>query len=397
MGFSVSATMAIFFASFLILFSILYSSVNSAFDDMQTAFDEKYDGLQARSDTSLSIIDTAYYREDNSLVIDVLNTGTTSLDVNCTQLLVDGVLTSSATFQIQGVTTEIWQPNEVLTITLTNPDIGFSSDVYVRTDGSNNAQLTSPTNITAGEKVYIVDGTGIDVFSLDGTYEFTITDTVNTPTPGDVKVYGDYLYVMDNASHVDRFTLDGVWVDSIVYDAVNTPTPRSIAVDSSYIYVVDDYDHIDRYNRAAGTFVNQLIPNGGTMTSPMDMSVGAYIFVIDRASGLYQVDRYALDGTGGTMIVGSARLANPTDISASSAGLQDTYVYIVNNSREILVFDESGTYQGSVDDGLSSSVRGVDATGKIFVLDGVNGLVTENLGTSIKVVAENGVSKIDML
>jgi hypothetical protein len=77
--------------------------------------------------------------------------------------------------------------------------------------------------------------------------------------------------------------------------------------------------------------------------------------------------------------------------------LQDTYVYIVNNSREILVFDESGTYQGSVTDGLSSSVRGVDATGKIFVLDGVNGLVTENLGTSIKVVAENGVSKIDML
>jgi archaellum component FlaF (FlaF/FlaG flagellin family) len=125
MGFSVSATMAIFFASFLILFSILYSSVNSAFDDMQTAFDEKYDGLQARSDTSMSIIDTAYYREDNSLVIDVLNTGTTSLDVNCTQLLVDGVLTSSATFQIQGVTTEIWQPNEVLTITLANPDIGF--------------------------------------------------------------------------------------------------------------------------------------------------------------------------------------------------------------------------------------------------------------------------------
>jgi archaellum component FlaF (FlaF/FlaG flagellin family) len=397
MGFSVSATMAIFFASFLILFSILYSSVNSAFDDMQTAFDEKYDGLQARSDTSLSIIDTAYYKEDNSLVIDVLNTGSTSLDVNCTQLLVDGVLTSSATFQIQGVTTEIWQPNELLTITLTNPDIGFSSDVYVRMDGSNNAQLTSPTNITAGEKVYIVDGTGIDVFSLDGTYEFAITDTVNTPTPGDVKIYGDYLYVMDNASHVDRFTLDGVWVDSIVYDAVNTPTPRSIAVDSDYIYVVDDYDHIDRYNRAAGTFVNQLIPNGGTMTSPMDLSVGAYIFVIDRASGLYHVDRYALDGTGGAMIVDSARLASPTDISASSAGLQDTYVYIANNSREILVFDESGTYQGSVDDGLSSSVRGVDATGKIFVLDGVNGLVTENLGTSIKVVAENGVSKIDML
>jgi len=397
MGFSVSATMAIFFASFLILFSILYSSVNGAFDNMETAFEKKYDDLQTRSDTSLSIVDTAYYREDNTLAIDVLNAGSTTLDVSSTQLLVDGVLTSSATFQIEGVTTDIWQPNEALTITLTDPGIGFSSNVSVRTDYSNDAQLTSPTNITVGEYVYIIDGTSIDVFALSGAYKFAITDMVNTPAPRDLKIYGDYLYVMDDASHIDRFTLEGAWVDRIVDDAVNTPAPTSFAVDASYIYVIDNYDHVDRFDRATGAFVDQLIANGGTMTSPMDLAIGAYIFVIDLASSAYHVDRYALDGTGGTAIVGSAMLAGPTDISASPGGLQDSYIYIVNNSREVIVFEESGAFQGSVDDGLSDSVRGVDATGKIFVLDGVNGLVTENLGTSIKVVAENGVSDIDML
>ncbi len=95
-------------------------------------------------------------------------------------------------------------------------------------------------------------------------------------------------------------------------------------------------------------------------------------------------------------ITGSA-LSTPTDISVSAPGLDDRHLYIADGGQEILVFGEDGTYQDSVDDGLSDAVRGVDATGKIYVSDGANGLVIENLGTSIKVVTENGVSKVMQL
>jgi hypothetical protein len=248
-----------------------------------------------------------------------------------------------------------------------------------------------------GDEVYVLDGTSIDVFTLEGAFDFTITDATHLANPSEVKVYGDYLYVLDNGTHVDRFSAEGVWTDEFVADPTNTPAPGSMAVDGSYMYLVDGQNHVDRYDLSTGAFVDILVPNGGTMTSPRDICAGAYLFVTDYASGAYHIDRYALDGTGGSEIVAGSALSVPTDISVSAPGLDDRHLYIADGGQEILVFDEDGTYQDSVDDGLSDAVRGVDATGKIYVSDGANGLVIENLGTSIKVVTENGVSKVMQL
>jgi archaellum component FlaF (FlaF/FlaG flagellin family) len=389
--------MAIFFAAFLTLFSFLYSSVNDAFDTVTGSFEDKYDDMSDRASTSFDFIDARYFKDDNRLDIRLRNSGGTALECNETELLVGGMLVSSATFAVDGGTSELWLPTDIMTISLDDPNLTFETGLDAREFASNDARLTTPKNISVGDEVYVIDGDEIDVFTLEGAFDYTISDPTNIVAPSDVKAYGDYLYVLDNGTHVDRFTPTGSWVDAFIADATNTPAPTAISVDEDYIYVLDGQNHLDRYDLSTGAFVDCLIANGGTMTAPVDVSVGAYVFVMDTSTGAYHIDRYALDGSGGQQIVGPYMLAAPTDLAASPAGLDTRFLYVANNSDEVLVFDEDGDYQDSVSEGLSDDVWGVDATGKIYVSDGANGLVIENLGTSMKVVTENGVSKVIQL
>lgn len=397
MGFSVSATMAIFFATFLILFSILYTSVDRAFDTVSESFDDKYDRLSMQTQTGIDILDITYLRETDVLEVTLQNTGSVSLDTRKTNLLVDGILVTSAEMTAGGVDTDFWLPQETMRITLSGPDLCYDDTLDPRTFTLNDARLASPGNISVGDKAYIIDGADVDVFDLDGVFNFTIDDAANLVAPTDLKVWGGGLYVLDEHAHVDLYSTDGVWTERIVDDAANASNPTALAVDGSYIYLVDGNDHVDRFDRTTGEFVGVLIPNGGTMTSPLDIFVGYSVFVIDRASSQSHVDRYALDGTGGVEVIDSGNLSSPTDIVASAPGLDERLVYVLDGGSAVRVFNESGASQGEVASCLSDSASGVDVTGRIFVSDSVNGLVIESLGTSIKVVTEYGISEVSIL
>lgn len=396
MGFSVSATMAIFFAAFLILFSILYSSMNDAFDSVSESFDERYEYMNDKLQTGVAILDASYLRDSDTLEIRVQNTGSKVLDISKVDLVLGGELMTSANKTIEGKTTDVWLPLETLTISMDAPRIVFTAGVDPREVSSNNAALSSPSNITVSDRAYVLDSQSIDVFDLGGVFDFTITDPTNMVSPSDIKAWGGYLYVLDEGTHIDRFDANGTWMDRAVNDTTNSPSPASFAVDSDYIYVVDGNDHVDRYDRSTGSFVDQLIPNGGTMTSPRDIFVGANIFVMDYSSG-YHIDAYDLDGTGGVQVVGPAMLSSPYDICASAGALADQFIYVTNGSSEVLVFDGTGALIEVVDGFLSDSVRGIDVTGRMFVSDGMNGLVVQKLGTNIKVVVENGISCVTVL
>lgn len=391
MGFSVSATMAIFFAAFLILFSILYSSLNDAFDKVSESFDEKYEYMNDRLETEIEILDVFYQRDSNTLEVRVQNTGSKVLDITKVDMVLEGILLTSVNKTIGNSTTNVWLPQEVLTITVDDPQVSFEAALDPRGLSANDAALSSPSNISVGESVYILDGDEIDVFSLAGVFESTITDPTNMVAPSDLKVWGEHLYVLDEGTHIDRFDLQGSWIDRIVLDTTNSPVLTSFGADSEYIYVIDNASHVDRFDRTTGAFVDELISNGGDMTAPQDIFISARIYVIDYSAG-YHLDAYDLDGTGGTQLVGSTMLSSPTDVCTSAEGLPDVFIYVVNGSSEVAVYDESGMLVDTVDSLLSDSVAAVDVTGKIYVSDGVNGLVVENLGTNIKVVVENGIS-----
>ena len=393
MGFSVSATMAIFFAAFLILFSILYSSVNQAFDTVSESFDDKYEYMNDKLETQIEILDVCYQRDTNILEIRVQNTGSKVLDISKVDLVLEGVFEASVNKTVGDTMTDVWLPQEVLTMTVEDPSISFEADLDPRNSLTNDAALTGPSNISVGESVYVIDGGEIDVFTLGGIFDFTIADMSNMVSPTDLKVWNEHLYVLDEGTHIDRFDLEGAWIDRIVDDLAHTPVMTSFGVDSDYLYVVDNRSHVDRYDMTTGGFVDELIPGGGLMTSPSDIFVSSHVFIIDYASG-YHLDMYELDGTDGVQLIGSTVLSYPTDVCASAVGLDDLMIYIVNGSREVAVFDAAGSLLDVVDCLLSDSVMAVDVTGQMCVSDGVNGLVVEKLGTNIKVVVENGISCI---
>ncbi|MCJ7561814.1 MAG: hypothetical protein MUO84_02245, partial [Thermoplasmata archaeon] len=172
--------------------------------------------MSERSQTQISIIDVNYYRDTNDLEVMVQNTGSIALEISESNLLVSGLFMSSFIAEIEGKTTDIWLPLEVLTITVNDPLIDFDSDVGLRNLVANDAQLSSPTSLSVGECAYVLDGNSIDVFTLTGTFSFTITDATHMVAPSDVKVFGEYLYVLDETSHIDRFDTDGNWVDVFV-------------------------------------------------------------------------------------------------------------------------------------------------------------------------------------
>lgn len=394
MGFSVSATMAIFFATFLLFFALLYEAVDSSFSTISEGLNQKYNDAFDKTQITFQLIDVEYDDEANVLSIHIKNTGSISLDKRETNALIGGMLIDSGNLSTRVLGTSItnyWHPNDVLEINLSAPDIAFSASVADRRLFSTDNSLSTAGNLSVADQIFVVDVASIDVFDLDGTYKKAIIDATNLISPSDVKTQGDYLYVLDQYSHIDRFTKAGIWVDKIVNDSANTSNPRAFDVDSNYIYIIDNNDHIDRYS-LAGAFVDALIANGGTMSSPQDICASDKIYVIDYSTGSYHVDSYALDGTGGVQLIEGAQLTNPRDISASDKYLADKFVYIVNDTREIAVFNSTGSPVEKISAGLSNSVRGVDFAGRIFVTDEANGLICEHLGTSVKLVFDRGTS-----
>jgi len=399
MGFSVSATMAIFFATFLIFFVLMYESLDGSFKTISDDLDDRYNDAFEKTQITFEMVEVNYDRENNVLNIQMKNAGSITLKTNETSVLLDGLLVSAGNVskRIVGAgATDYWHPNEIMEVNVTSPDLAYVASITDRRVFSASVSLAEAGNVSVTDQAYIIDGTSIDVFDLDGVYRRTITDGINMMSPSDIKVQGNYAYVLDQYTHIDRFTTAGSWVDRIVNDTTNTSNPRAFAADSNYFYIIDNNDHVDRYT-IAGAFVDALIPNGGTMSAPQDIYVSDRIYIIDYSAGSYHVDCYALDGTSGTQLIASAQLSSPRDIAVSDKDLSDRHIYIANNTREIAVFNSTGAPVENITSGLSTSVRGVDVTGRIFVTDEANGLVCEHLGTSIKLVFDRGSTKLIQL
>ncbi len=181
--------------------------------------------MSDRASTSIDFVNARYYPDDNTLEVMVRNSGGTSLEANATELLIDGLLSASATYEVNGLATDLWLPTDVLIIRLVDPNIDFRSGVDARAFANTGVRLASPTSLSVGDEVYVLDGTSIDVFTLEGAFDFTITDAMHLANPSDVKVYGDYLYVLDNGTHVDRFSAEGIWTDEFVADRYEHPGP----------------------------------------------------------------------------------------------------------------------------------------------------------------------------
>ncbi|MCJ7464748.1 MAG: fibronectin type III domain-containing protein [Thermoplasmata archaeon] len=91
--------------------------------------------------------------------------------------------------------------------------------------------------------IYVLDGTHIDVFTLDGVWRYKITQGLGRPNRIDVR---DKIYVSDETYGLVVLNLDG----TLVYrGAPGLSTPKGVAASSfNKVYVQDSGNHIDIFD-----------------------------------------------------------------------------------------------------------------------------------------------------
>lgn len=113
MGLSVSAASAILFSTFLIVFGAMFGAINMYQDKIQAAQEDNYlRALEARA-TSISITSI----DATNGTIAVTNTGTTTLDPEKLDLLINGTIETASISQFtigQHVGSHLWLPGDVL-------------------------------------------------------------------------------------------------------------------------------------------------------------------------------------------------------------------------------------------------------------------------------------------
>jgi archaellum component FlaF (FlaF/FlaG flagellin family) len=113
MGLSVSAASAILFSSFLIVFGAMFGAINMYQDKIQAAQEDNYSRALEAQATSISITSV----DASNGTISVTNTGTTTLDPEKLDLLINGTIETTSISQLsidQHVGSKLWLPGDVL-------------------------------------------------------------------------------------------------------------------------------------------------------------------------------------------------------------------------------------------------------------------------------------------
>jgi flagellar protein FlaF len=121
MGFSTSAAAAVIFVGIFVSLGIVYPAATGSFEQVSDAMESREDRVLNQRNSNLDIDSATYNDSANRLRINVINTGTVTVGVNDTDLLIDGeiqVNRSTAVESVEG--RSIWAPGETVTITVEN-------------------------------------------------------------------------------------------------------------------------------------------------------------------------------------------------------------------------------------------------------------------------------------
>ncbi|WP_227133250.1 flagellin [Halorubellus salinus] len=126
MGFSTSGSMAVLFVGVLIAISTAYPMMSAANERVQTAVDDRGDRAVSQRNSDIELGNVTYNATTDALVVRVNNTGSRTLSVADTDVLVDGAYRQGYATSVAGDGTRtIWVPGETLRIevsTSTRPD-----------------------------------------------------------------------------------------------------------------------------------------------------------------------------------------------------------------------------------------------------------------------------------
>jgi flagellar protein FlaF len=109
--------MAVIFVGVLISVSLAYPAVQTAYDQRTTAIDDRDQRTLEMRNTAITLTNASYDDSADELTVRVENTGSTTLSVNDTDLLVDGGIETRYNTTVEGVDRDLWQPGDVLELT----------------------------------------------------------------------------------------------------------------------------------------------------------------------------------------------------------------------------------------------------------------------------------------
>ncbi|WP_207591454.1 flagellin [Halomontanus rarus] len=118
MGFSTSGATAILFIGLLIAVGIAYPTLETANDRRMTAMEDRDQRALEIRNTDVAVESAVYNGSSGTLTVEIGNTGSTTLSVSETDLLVDGVYRSGYETAVEGnADRTVWQPGETLRMT----------------------------------------------------------------------------------------------------------------------------------------------------------------------------------------------------------------------------------------------------------------------------------------
>jgi flagellar protein FlaF len=141
MGFSVSGSAAIIFASMFIAFGMWYTASANSFEQVTEAQNDRADTVLETSNSAVDINSTEY--SSGNLTVEVNNTGATQLSVSETDLLVDGRYEGRWNESVVAgdADTDLWLTGEQLTITVELPAQPDRVKVVTETGVSDTAEV----------------------------------------------------------------------------------------------------------------------------------------------------------------------------------------------------------------------------------------------------------------
>ena len=123
MGFSVSGATVIMFLGMIASLGIAYSGAFNAFEQVDDAYRDDADRVLDQKNTVIELANVSWEQTGtDQLTVEVENTGSTSLSVNDTDLLVDNEYkVDFVNRTVDGnAATDLWLPGETLNLTVTN-------------------------------------------------------------------------------------------------------------------------------------------------------------------------------------------------------------------------------------------------------------------------------------
>jgi flagellar protein FlaF len=117
--------MAVLFVGVLVAISTAYPVMSTANERVNGAVEDRGDRSMSERNSNIELANTTYNASNDTLVVWVTNSGSRTLSVNDTDVLVNGAYRQGYDATVDGASRTVWVPGETLRIELsasTRPD-----------------------------------------------------------------------------------------------------------------------------------------------------------------------------------------------------------------------------------------------------------------------------------